>query len=114
MWISKLPDSPLGRRVVSDLNRYGLEVDVVWAASGRQGTYYLEIAGDPRGTDVVYDRADAAITTATADELPVETICQAELFLTSGITPALSPTLGERWASCSNSHETRAFVPRST
>ncbi|WIV65819.1 bifunctional 2-dehydro-3-deoxygluconokinase/2-dehydro-3-deoxygalactonokinase [Natrialbaceae archaeon AArc-T1-2] len=92
-WLSKLPDSPLGRRVVSDLNRYGLEADVVWSDSGRQGTYYLEIAGGPRGTNVVYDRADAAVTTATADELPTETIRDAELFLTSGITPALSATL---------------------
>ncbi|WP_276256203.1 bifunctional 2-dehydro-3-deoxygluconokinase/2-dehydro-3-deoxygalactonokinase [Halomontanus rarus] len=93
VWISKLPESPLGRHVVSNLSRYGLDVDVVWAESGRQGTYYLEIAGAPRGADVVYDRADAAVTTATADELPTETIRDAELFLTSGITPALSPTL---------------------
>ncbi|MCU4973928.1 sugar kinase [Halobacteria archaeon AArc-m2/3/4] len=93
VWISKLPNSPLGRHVVSDLRRCGLDVDVVWADSGRQGTYYLEVAGAPRGTDVVYDRADAAVTTATADELPTETIRDAKLFLTSGITPALSSTL---------------------
>ncbi len=92
-WISKLPDSPLGRRVVADLNRYGLDVDVVWTGSGRQGTYFLEIGGRPRGTDVVYDRADAAVTTATTNELPTGTIRDAELFLTSGITPALSSTL---------------------
>ncbi|MDQ2049105.1 bifunctional 2-dehydro-3-deoxygluconokinase/2-dehydro-3-deoxygalactonokinase [Natronolimnohabitans sp. A-GB9] len=94
-WLSKLPDSPLGRRVVADLNRYGLDVDVVWSDSGRQGTYYLELAGAPRETDVVYDRADAAVTSATADELATETIRDAELFLTSGITPALSSTLEE-------------------
>lgn len=92
-WLSKLPASPLGRRVVADLRRYGLEVDVAWSESGRQGTYYLELAGDPRGVDVVYDRADAAVTTATADELATDAIRDAELFLTSGITPALSSTL---------------------
>ncbi|UTF53774.1 bifunctional 2-dehydro-3-deoxygluconokinase/2-dehydro-3-deoxygalactonokinase [Natronosalvus rutilus] len=92
-WISKLPDSPLGQRVVADLHRYGLDVDVVWSDSGRQGTYYLEIAGEPRGTTVVYDRADAAVTTATADELPTEKIRDATVFLTSGITPALSTML---------------------
>lgn len=92
-WVSKLPDSPLGRRVVSDLNRYGLATDVVWSETGRQGTYYLELAGAPRGVDVVYDRDDTAVTTATTSELPTETVRDAELFLTSGITPALSPTL---------------------
>ena len=92
-WLSKLPDSPLGRRVASGLRRHGLEVDVVWSDAGRQGTYYLELAGAPRGIDVVYDRTDAAVTTATADELSTEPIRDAELFLTSGITPALSSTL---------------------
>ena len=92
-WISKLPASPPGRRIARDLDRLGPDVDVVWAESGRQGVYYLEIAGDPRGTNVVYDRADAAVTSATADELPADRIRNAELFLTSGITPALSPTL---------------------
>ena len=92
-WLSKLPDSPLGRRVVADLHRYGLETDVVWAESGRQGTYYLEVAGEPRGTNVVYDRADAAVTTATTGELSTETVRDAQVFLTSGITPALSSTL---------------------
>ena len=94
-WISKLPDSPIGRRIVADLNRYGLEVEVVWADSGRQGVYYLEMAGEPRGTNVVYDREHSAITNATEAELPTETLRDAELFLTTGITPALSSTLEE-------------------
>ncbi|WP_254533778.1 bifunctional 2-dehydro-3-deoxygluconokinase/2-dehydro-3-deoxygalactonokinase [Natrinema gelatinilyticum] len=92
-WISKLPDTALGRRVISDLKRYGLDADVVWTETGRQGVYYLEIAGEPRGTDVVYDRADAAVTTATVDELSTDLLEDAAVFLTSGITPALSATL---------------------
>ncbi|MFP9193101.1 bifunctional 2-dehydro-3-deoxygluconokinase/2-dehydro-3-deoxygalactonokinase [Natrialbaceae archaeon A-CW1-1] len=92
-WLSKLPSSPLGRRVVSELRRYGVTVEVVWTESGRQGTYFLERAGQPRGTSVIYDRANAAVTSATADELATESIREAETFLTSGITPALSSTL---------------------
>lgn len=94
IWTSKLPDSPLGRRVVSELESYGLETDVVHG-EGRQGTYYLEFAGEPRGTNVIYDRADAAVTTARAEELPTDRIGEAEWFYTSGITPALSDTLEE-------------------
>ena len=98
LWASKLPDSPLGRRVVADLARYGIETDVAWAEEGRQGTYYLEFAGEPRGTNVIYDRADAAVTTTETDELPMERIEGAEVFYTSGITPALSETLAETTA----------------
>ncbi|NEU58890.1 bifunctional 2-dehydro-3-deoxygluconokinase/2-dehydro-3-deoxygalactonokinase [Halorussus sp. MSC15.2] len=92
-WTSKLPDSPLGRRVASSLRQHGVETDVVWSDDGRQGTYYLEHGGKPRGTNVIYDRAGAAVTTAESEELPVERVREADRFHTSGITPALSETL---------------------
>ncbi|UPV75999.1 sugar kinase [Halorussus limi] len=97
-WTSKLPDSPLGRRVVSGLRRHGVETDVVWSDEGRQGTYYLEHGGKPRGSNVIYDRAGAAVTTAETDELPVERVREADRFHTTGITPALSETLEETTA----------------
>ncbi len=97
VWLSKLPESPLGRKVVRDLKQQGVHPGVAWSEDGelRQGTYYLEHGTAPRGTDVIYDRADAAITTATADELALEQIENADVFFTSGITPALSDTLEE-------------------
>ncbi|USZ69437.1 sugar kinase [Halorussus salilacus] len=93
VWTSKLPDSPPGRRVVAGLRQHGVETDAVWADEGRQGTYYLEHGGRPRGTNVVYDREGAAVTTAEFEELPVSRVRDAEYFFTCGITPALSPTL---------------------
>jgi 2-dehydro-3-deoxygluconokinase len=98
VWLSKLPDSPLGRRVVRELRAHGVRTGVAWAPSGRLGTYFLDRGGDPRGTDVVYDRADAAVTTVTPDELPTAAITGAEVFFTTGITPALSETLAETTA----------------
>ncbi|MFC4551030.1 MULTISPECIES: bifunctional 2-dehydro-3-deoxygluconokinase/2-dehydro-3-deoxygalactonokinase [Halorussus] len=92
-WLSKLPDSPLGRRVVAGLRRHGVATDVVWSDEGRQGTYYLEHGGAPRGTNVIYDRTGAAVTTAEFGELPVERVRDADFFYTCGITPALSDTL---------------------
>ena len=97
-WISKLPENPLGRRVAGELERYGIDADPVWTEDGRQGTYYLEQAGKPRGTNVVYDRANAAVTTAEADEFDLDALRDAEVFFTSGITPALSETLEETTA----------------
>jgi 2-dehydro-3-deoxygluconokinase len=93
VWVSKLRDSPLGRRIERTLRGQGITPDVVWTDEGRQGVYYLEPAGEPRGTNVLYDRTDAAITTATAEELPTEHLESADVFYTSGITPALSEAL---------------------
>lgn len=97
-WLSKLPDSPLGRRVVSGLRQHGIDVDVVWSDQGRQGTYYLEYGGEPRGTNVIYDRQGAAVQTARPEELNLDAVRKARVFYTSGITPALSTRLRETTA----------------
>lgn len=97
-WLSKVPESPLGRRVVGQLREHGIETDVVWSSRGRQGTYYLERAGQPRGTTVIYDRANTAVSTAKASELDLERIRSASIFFTTGITPALSSTLRDTTA----------------
>ncbi|MFB6224444.1 MAG: bifunctional 2-dehydro-3-deoxygluconokinase/2-dehydro-3-deoxygalactonokinase [Haloarcula sp.] len=97
MWSSKLPDSAIGRRVTGELKRHGVSVAVAWddSETGRQGTYYLEQGDTPRGNDVIYDRQNASVTTATPAELPTDAIAEADGFHTSGITPALSETLEE-------------------
>ncbi|RZV11598.1 2-keto-3-deoxygluconate kinase [Natrinema hispanicum] len=92
-WLSKVPETPLGRRVVGELQGHGIGTDVVWSHRGRQGTYYLEHAGEPRGTNVIYDRENTAISTAEAREFDIDLIQNAQVFFTTGITPALSTTL---------------------
>ena len=94
-WVSKLPRTPLGRKVTSTYHSHGVDTAVSWAEAGRLGTYYLERGSQPRGSTVVYDRADAAITSATFAELPHEPIETADAVHVSGITPALSTTLAE-------------------
>ncbi|MFB6298847.1 MAG: bifunctional 2-dehydro-3-deoxygluconokinase/2-dehydro-3-deoxygalactonokinase [Halobacteriales archaeon] len=93
VWLSKLPETALGRRVTAALHANGLETDIVWTDEGRQGTYFIEPGGRPRGTDVIYDRSGSAVTTATPAELPLDRLDTAELLFTTGITPALSDTL---------------------
>ncbi|MFC7028052.1 bifunctional 2-dehydro-3-deoxygluconokinase/2-dehydro-3-deoxygalactonokinase [Halomicroarcula sp. GCM10025324] len=94
-WVSKLPDSPPGRKVATELRSHGVDTDVVWddADTGRVGTYYLEQGDVPRGNDVIYDRSGASVTTATVDELPTGLLEETAAFHTSGITPALSERL---------------------
>lgn len=104
-WLSKLPASPLGRRVAGEIRRHGVVPLVSWddaardpRETSRQGIYYLEPGSKPRGTNVIYDRADAAITTADPSELDTAAIEEASMFFTTGITPALSSTLAETTA----------------
>jgi len=108
-WLSKLPDSGLGRRVASELRRHGARPRVSWSEAGRQGTYYLEAGGQPRGSNVIYDREHTAVQTATPAELETDLIENAELFLTTGITPALSSTLFETTRSLLETETRTAF-----
>jgi len=96
-WCSKLPANPLGRRVVRALRGHDVTPAVAWDDSdtARLGTYYLEYGADPRDTTVVYDRANASITTVSTDELDTERVADAEVFHTTGITPALSDATAE-------------------
>jgi len=96
-WLSKLPDNPLGRRVVRSLRGHGVTPAVVWDDSpdGRLGSYYLERGADPRETTVVYDRAGSSVTTVEAGELDLGVFESASIFHTTGITPALSETARE-------------------
>ncbi|SHG51853.1 bifunctional 2-dehydro-3-deoxygluconokinase/2-dehydro-3-deoxygalactonokinase [Halobaculum gomorrense] len=97
VWLSKLPRSPLGRRVVSELRAHGVRTGVAWddGDDARLGTYYLEHGGEPRGTNVIYDRADSAVTTVSTEELPLGVLDDATAFHTTGITPALSDAAAE-------------------
>lgn len=98
-WLSSLPDSPLGRRVAGDIRRHGVDPVVAWDETGRQGVYYVEAGGAPRGTTVLYDRADSSVSAATPESLAVDGVAvadrlaAADWFFTTGITPALSDTL---------------------
>ena len=92
VWCSKLPSSPLARRIERGLREHGVE-PVVARGDGRVGTYYLDPGATPRPPTVVYDRDGAAVRTTTLADLPVERVRAADALYTSGITPALSETL---------------------
>jgi 2-dehydro-3-deoxygluconokinase len=92
-YVTKLPRTPIGKKVTTAYRSHGVDTAVTWSPEGRVGTYYLERGGKPRGSTVVYDRADSAITTATVDELPTDPFTAADAVHLTGITPALSETV---------------------
>ena len=91
-WLSRLPDSPLGRRVAGELRGYDLDVEVSWGG-GRQGLTFHERGGAPRGDDRVDDRTGAAAASLSMDELPLDSVERADLAYVTGATPALSNDL---------------------
>ncbi|MBV0924070.1 sugar kinase [Halomicroarcula limicola] len=97
VWLSKLPDTPLGRRVVAELHEHGLETDVVWADPdvGRQGLTFYEDAAAPREDRLLQDRADTAMATLTPGELPMGRLQEADVVFAAGSTAALSETAAE-------------------
>ena len=96
IWLSKVPDTPLGRRVVAELQEHGLETDVVWAEdAGRQGLTFFEDATPPRESRLIQDRADAAMGTLTPGEIQMAHIQNADVVFTTGSTAALSKQAAE-------------------
>jgi len=92
-WLSRLPNTSLGHLVASTIGRYGVDVSfVVWSETDRVGTYYLERGRPPRGSQVLYDRRDSAISRMQPNELPTHLFAsnKAKLFHTSGITLGIS------------------------
>jgi 2-dehydro-3-deoxygluconokinase len=90
-WLSRLPATPLGRRVVTDLAAAGVDVEhVCWAdADERLGVFYADAGVEPRATRVWYDRRDSAFTRMTPEHLDADVLTGARWALVSGITPAV-------------------------
>jgi 2-dehydro-3-deoxygluconokinase len=92
-WVSALPATPLGRRVVEPIRATGVETDgVLWREFGRVGTYFVEFGGSPRGVEVFYDRAGACVAELQPEEIPWELLLDTRLVHLCGILPALSPS----------------------
>ena len=94
-WLSRLPDSPLGRRVVRELHAHGVRTGVTWVPDGRLGSYYLERGTEPRGSEVHYDRAGSTAAEMTPEDLPESVVQSADTCFLTWITPALSDAARE-------------------
>lgn len=92
-WFGKLPDNPLGRKVVTLTRAHGVDMShVVWVPNSRLGIYYVEMGASPRASEVVYDRQGCASTTMAPEDWDLEGILgDTRVLHSSGITPALGP-----------------------
>ncbi len=89
-WVCRLPDNPLGRRIVRSVQEHGVDVSrVIWTDEGRVGIYFIDSEGAPRPRDTIYDRAGSAITELGQDEVDWDYLANARVLHLSGITMAL-------------------------
>jgi 2-dehydro-3-deoxygluconokinase len=96
-YITKLPTHALGQAALNHLQRYGVRCDRVVRGGDRLGVYFLEQGAGHRPSQVIYDRADAAITTLRPADIDWKAVFDgAAWFHWTGITPAL----GEHARAC--------------
>ena len=89
-WFSLLPDTPLGRWITTRLDSHGVDVShVIWTGD-RVGVFFLEPGTPPRGSRVVYDRADTAVSFLKTAIVDWDILANARIVHTTGITAALS------------------------
>lgn len=96
-WISRLTQNALGQVIARTIASHGVDTSqVVWTSEDRIGLYFLEEGKAPRGSQVIYDRKDSAMSKMTPQDLPeIFEPAKARLFHTSGITLAISSSAKE-------------------
>lgn len=90
-FVTAVPDNPIGACAVAALRKHNVGTDFIAKSGERLGIYFLETGSAMRASNVVYDRAHSAISTASVDEFDFDAIFKdADWFHFTGITPAVS------------------------
>ena len=91
IFVTALPANPLADACIRFLRGYGINTSFIHRGGERMGIYFLEAGANQRPSNVVYDRAHSAISTANADDFDWAAIFDgAAWFHITGITPAIS------------------------
>ena len=96
-YVTALPKHPLAEAAMDSVRAVGIDTKYILRTDeGRLGLYFLETGANQRPSNVVYDRADSAISITAADQYDWEGIFDGAQWLhLSGITPALSKNAAE-------------------
>lgn len=90
-FVSRIPANAIGQSAINHLRRYGVDTSFIARGGERLGIYFLESGASMRASQVIYDRAGAAIAAAEISDFDFDKIFKgADWFHTTGITPALS------------------------
>ncbi|WP_372752135.1 PfkB family carbohydrate kinase [Labilibaculum sp.] len=90
-FVTRLPKNDIGRACAMDLRKYGVGIDNIIYGGDRLGIYFLETGAVSRGSKVVYDRANSAISQVEVGMIDWDKVFEgATWFHWTGITPAIS------------------------
>lgn len=90
-FVTRLPDNDLGKTVISELRRHSVGVDHIIKGGDRLGLYFLEKGSVARGGQVIYDRANSAISQIQPGMIDWEHVFDGcSWFHWTGITPGIS------------------------
>jgi 2-dehydro-3-deoxygluconokinase len=96
VFVTALPDNPIGDGAINEVRRFGVDTSRIKRAKGRVGIYYLETGANQRPSNVVYDRDYSSISQVKPGDFDWATICSgAKWFHITGITPALSQSAAD-------------------
>ena len=73
-FVTKLPDNDLGKCVVGELGRYGVDTRSIVFGGPRLGIYFIEKGASQRPSKVIYDRAGSSIALAQPDDFDWEAL----------------------------------------
>ena len=91
VYFTKLPKNALADKCVNELRGFGVDTSKIIRGGDRMGIYFCEKGCSQRGSNVIYDRANSAISQMKADEVDVDKLLEGVEWLHwTGITPALS------------------------
>jgi 2-dehydro-3-deoxygluconokinase len=91
-WVTRLADTPLGRRIAAHARAHGVEARVDWDADARAPLYFVEHGVLGRPSEVHYDRDATAMRSLDPGSFDWPTLVAGRAaVLSSGITCALGP-----------------------
>jgi len=91
-FLTALPRHAVAQSLVDSLRGLGIDTDcILRREAGRLGIYFLEGGANQRGSSVLYDRQQSAVSLAAPEEYDFQAVLEGVTRLhVTGITPALS------------------------
>lgn len=90
-WVSALPDTPPGRRVINAYRSHDIDLSaVVMRSEGRVSCYYVEYANPPRPIKIYYDRENSCLTQMPPEDVDWDYLLDTRHLHMSGLTVPLS------------------------
>ena len=95
-YVTKVPDNGLGHAAINSIRQFGVNTKYVVYGGDKLGLYFLETGSSVRASNVIYDRKNPAISSAKSEDFDWDEIfTDKDIFLVTGITPAISDNLAQ-------------------